>query len=87
MYFLCSVRASEFGFARRVRPSHPATYGQNIQESMYQPSIVANPPRGQLKRKDVFFLVPFAPKILVSQTDSATSSHVSSLNFHVSFLD
>ena len=36
-------------------------------ESQDQPGKVANPARGQLKRENVYFSVPFAPKNLVSR--------------------
>ena len=42
-------------------------YGQNFQQSMNQPVMVANPARGQLSRKIIFSLSPYAPDNSVSR--------------------
>ena len=42
-------------------------YGHHIQQSMDQPSKVANPARGQLNRENEYFPVPFARENLFSR--------------------
>ena len=41
--------------------------GQHFQQSMDQPSVVANPARGQQAQEIVLFLSPFEPENLVSR--------------------
>ena len=41
-------------------------YGQHFQQSIDQPGMVANPPRGKLITENYFSLSPFAPENLVS---------------------
>ena len=42
-------------------------YGHHFQQKMGQPSMVANPARGQMNKKNVFSLSLFAPENLVSR--------------------
>ena len=57
--------------------------GQHFQQSMDQSAMAANPVCGQLKRKHVFSLTPFAPENVISrETGSAFPSRVSLLILH-----
>ena len=56
-------------------------YDHRFQQSMDQPGKVANPARGQLNRKNIFFLVPIRALKFVS-TGSAVPSRVSLLILH-----
>ena len=42
-------------------------YGQDFQQRIDQPSMVANPVRGQLNNKNVFPLSVFMPENLISR--------------------
>ena len=74
-YFPVRVRAREFGLARRI-----CKYGQDFQQSMDQPGVVAGPSiklipgSGHLKKrkgeKMTLFLSSFAPEKVVSRDRS-----------------